>query len=1053
MMTNEFKILSENRKSWVETTKSNGFDNGIKNLLTELYPDNAHFIYELLQNAEDTEAREVKFLLKNDELIFQHNGRDFNFKDIEGITSIGQGTKKDDINKIGKFGVGFKAIFAYTNTPFIYSNKFNFSINDLVIPVEIDKRNYDYPTTMIFPFNNKNKLSIKAYEEIEKGLNSIQVNTLLFLKNINTIKYEYKNILNEIKRDESDEIKIIITNKLKNERTTWLRFKKFLSMSNNLFVSIAYKIEEDIETRKEQLVPVNGEVSIYFPAEKETSKLKFHIHAPFASTVARDSIKDIEENNELRDFISILFCESLEFIKNNKLLNSSFFECMPILDDNLSPFYSPILNSIRKLFNENEYLLSDNNNFISGNNCQRASKELKEFLTLELLKNIKFRNISQNKTWLKSVNRLNSREDKFLKMLNIKEITIQLFIEEFYLLAKRITEINFINISDKQIIKKEKQFLEVQEDVWFTKFYLILINNIKELKKHHKESFKYFLKLSNNSLNSNLDTCFFSEDYIEGFNILKREIYLNKNGESNYLIVEFLRNFLDVNEINKKIIIEQILVNNYNRISNIVKIEEHLKHLKLFLEYYNENDDFDIFEDYHFILSQKNIYKKITNLYLSLPYENNNLNIFQYFDEFAFISEVYKEKLTDKELKTFIQFLKDLNINVKLKIIEQRIPYTHPKLSEMKIETGNKTSTYSISMDYYIENLSTLLNLKNKQIALYIWDLMRNEKTSILIATYQPNKKSLISKRDSSLVIDLINSCWIPDKNGFFNKPENLTLEMLDKEFIFDDRNKWLTRIGFANKNLNLQNKEKEEYIKEITNLSINILEQIKEAGLTDEDISRLIEKKLNKLNLEQAILNHNKDIEKKNIDVNLPIIIDSESLKNQGIENLKRNIKKELFQEKVNKYSKNNTKIGKNDTKLFLYEQYTGYCQICGFTFELKDTTKNYFEIFDWFNNSEDIELIEKGSSLCLCPNCHTSLKLGDFESKFLENFKSNDTYEVFCNKATITNIENNEIPKCFHFIEIDMFKIPIRLLNENKYIFYTEEHFLHFYNILTLK
>ncbi len=276
---------------------------------------------------------------------------------------------------------------------------------------------------------------------------------------------------------------------------------------------------------------------------------------------------------------------------------------------------------------------------------------------------------------------------------------------------------------------------------------------------------------------------------------------------------------------------------------------------------------------------------------------------------------------------------------------------------------------------------------------------------------------------------------------------------MLDEEFIFDDRNKWLTKIGFANKNLNRQNKEKEEYIKEITNLSINILEQIKEVGLTDDDISRLIEKKMNKFNLEQAILNHNKDIEKRNIDVNLPIIIDSESLQNQEIKNIKRNIEKGLSQEKVNKYSRNSSRIGKNDTKLFLYEQYKGYCQICGFTFELKDTSKNYFEIFDWFNNSEDIELIEKGSSLCLCPNCHTSLRLGDFESKFLENFKKNDTYEEFCSKSTINNIKNIEIPECFNFIEIDMYKIPIRILNNNKYIFYSEEHFLHFYNILTLK
>ena len=223
-MINEFNELSLKRKSWVDTTKSNGFDNGIKNLLTELYPDNAHFIYELLQNAEDTEATEVKFSLKDNELIFQHNGRDFDFKDIEGITSIGQGTKKDDINKIGKFGVGFKAIFAYTNTPLIYSNQYNFSINDLVIPIEIDKKNYDYPTTMIFPFDNKNKEPQIAYQEIKKGLSSIRDNTLLFLKNINKINYEYENNLNQIMRDEIDNEKVSILNSATKEKTNWLRF-------------------------------------------------------------------------------------------------------------------------------------------------------------------------------------------------------------------------------------------------------------------------------------------------------------------------------------------------------------------------------------------------------------------------------------------------------------------------------------------------------------------------------------------------------------------------------------------------------------------------------------------------------------------------------------------------------------------------------------------------------------------------------------------------------------------------------------------------------------
>ena len=44
--------LRERRLNWVKALRENNFEEGIARLLTEIYPDNAHFIYELLQNAE-----------------------------------------------------------------------------------------------------------------------------------------------------------------------------------------------------------------------------------------------------------------------------------------------------------------------------------------------------------------------------------------------------------------------------------------------------------------------------------------------------------------------------------------------------------------------------------------------------------------------------------------------------------------------------------------------------------------------------------------------------------------------------------------------------------------------------------------------------------------------------------------------------------------------------------------------------------------------------------------------------------------------------------------
>src|SRR6266851_4348939 len=140
---------------------------GIRKLVEELYPDSAHFIYELLQNAEDTGATEARFTLSRTRLSFEHDGRPFERQDIFGITDIGEGAKANDNEKIGRFGVGFKAVFAYCETPFIWSPTFSFKISDLVLPDALDsKPDLGNKTRFEFPFNNPKKDIETAYAEI-----------------------------------------------------------------------------------------------------------------------------------------------------------------------------------------------------------------------------------------------------------------------------------------------------------------------------------------------------------------------------------------------------------------------------------------------------------------------------------------------------------------------------------------------------------------------------------------------------------------------------------------------------------------------------------------------------------------------------------------------------------------------------------------------------------------------------------------------------------------------------------------------------------------------
>ena len=152
MVQNEFNKLIDKRKRWVSVTQENEFD--IEDILAGLYDDPSHFIFELLQNAEDESANTISFYLFNDRLEIHHDGEDFDFDDVKAITGIGKSPKKDELNKIGKFGVGFKSVFAITENPEIYSGEYTFRIKNFVVP-EILDTSLKSRTKIVLPFNHR----------------------------------------------------------------------------------------------------------------------------------------------------------------------------------------------------------------------------------------------------------------------------------------------------------------------------------------------------------------------------------------------------------------------------------------------------------------------------------------------------------------------------------------------------------------------------------------------------------------------------------------------------------------------------------------------------------------------------------------------------------------------------------------------------------------------------------------------------------------------------------------------------------------------------------
>ena len=105
----------------------------LKRILTG-YPSDKELLKELLQNADDAQATEICFIKDPrhhpDEKVFQdswkplqgpalcvYNNRPFTKADIKGVQSLGEGSKGDDINKTGQYGVGFNAVYHLTDVP------------------------------------------------------------------------------------------------------------------------------------------------------------------------------------------------------------------------------------------------------------------------------------------------------------------------------------------------------------------------------------------------------------------------------------------------------------------------------------------------------------------------------------------------------------------------------------------------------------------------------------------------------------------------------------------------------------------------------------------------------------------------------------------------------------------------------------------------------------------------------------------------------------------------------------------------------------------------
>lgn len=814
-MSAELQALRQKRLKWVESNRENGFDEGINRLLTELYPDNAHFIYELLQNAEDPQATEAQFKLTDSSVEFTHNGkRLFSFKDVESITSIGNSTKRDDATSIGKFGVGFKAVFAYTNTPEIHSGDFHFRIRDLVVPdtegVKQSASN-QHQTSFIFPFDNPKKPAETAMHEIAEGLQALGDNTLLFLSHIRKIEYILPDgAKGSLERLDQGNGRIDIHVCKPNGQATvshWLHFQKNVDVTDEdgktkiCRIAIAYSLVEEANKKTQErgwkIVPLDrGQVSIYFPAEKETSNLKFHLHAPFASTVARDSVRDCLANEQLRDHLAELIMESLTAIRDQGLLTVSILGVLPIPTDNLPEFYEPIRKGIVKAFQREALTPMKREGYAAADGIFKGPASISDVIDdqdLVLLLGGGY----EIPVWVSNPPQRNQREDRFLESLNIQEWSWSELVDA-------------IGVYDDEDIERINKWIEKKDDSWIMRLYALLGEAITSHDEHVDASYISIVRVSmpngetSHTLPKDAFFPFENEEIEQPSDVLFVKLSVYTHGRSVYQknYARFFLNSIGVNTYDLKAAVQHRL----EYYDNPQKIENnHFNDIKFFVNFFKKNQaEKRIFENKLFLIGATNdggklFWSKPDQLYLDTPYMETGLVEIEDNIKKKQVWIDYSKKLGKNQLNDFVDFLRDLGVMVALKV-EKASLNDNPKRSELWKDylNGARDTSTGINDDYSIIGIGSYINRKSALCSKLIWLTLLGADTKVAKARYRPNQNYVVREADSQLVHHLKSNSWIPNKQGKFCRPQDMSGDDLPKDFPYDDRNGLLTAIGFG---------------------------------------------------------------------------------------------------------------------------------------------------------------------------------------------------------------------------------------------------------------
>ena len=987
------------------------FDDIGRLISEQLYSDRSHFVYELLQNAEDALERrlqehpdntipcDVEFRLFQDRLEFRHFGVPFSEEDVRGVSDVLKGTKDEDIGQIGKFGIGFKSVYAFTASPEIHSGDEHFVIKRYIRPEEKlptpDLEIKHGETVFVFPFDHADLSESKAFELIINKLRGLGPRVLLFLRRIEEILWSVKpngeegQYLREKTYLENSEnarrVTVIGQKNGQDEEQNWLIFERQVDASasvGRVTVEVGFRIEIIAKKGLESIVRENNTpLIVYFPTERTTT-LGFLIQGPYRTTPARDNIlNDDQWNEKLISESAELLVDALRKLRLMGLLSVSLFEALPIKrsDFPASSIFRPVFDKVREAISSEALLPANDRTFVTAVNA----KLVRGAALMKILQNEQLRELYQSEDeirWL--LDEITQDRAPLLRSYLIEEIDVE-----------EVTPDSFAR-------ELNRSFLEKQTDEWFVEFYRYLLAQ-RGLWQHVRGSRIYsrrwspavrplrnkpILRLQDNShvspfsYNGSPNAYWAAEPDTEtSFPIVKMALSSDREA------LKFLKE-LGIPELD---IVEEVITNvlpKYTGASVSIDVETNGQDLKK-IEQANKTDSQDkknrlrnLLRKTPFILAQSpveggTVYRRPGDVYFA---SDGLQTYFSGNRSFACISYNHQ----------YSKLLRVLGVSSTIRIHKKKTDWNNHVIVE-SYHGQHRRGLNGFDPDIRIDGLDHAVSNPNLKKSAFIWNRLAIPNSSCIRgvveeSTRQTYDNSSTSEETSEFGRLLTNSAWLPDFNGRMYRPQDIALEDLPESFQRDE--KLASQLGMK-KNLST--------LAEEAGISENVLyraKQIEDATPEiQQQIDRLLQRATDTPSHQEEPFSYKKALSgvfsAPGVDPTKGSVLGVGTLRDplQRRKRTQADISSAIHEEdntgdRFNFTVRKNWESKDDRVRAAFTDWYGGRCQICGETF-MQQNGKLYFEGVYLVSRTVKGWLDRVGNVLCVCAQHSAMFQFGPKE------------------------------------------------------------------------